>query len=136
MLVYANRDALEAWTGEPAPDNWEQLIRRASVMVGVATRAARYEVTPAGLPADDDQAEAMRDAVCAQVNAWIVAGVDPTGEALTAKVTTSTIDGATVALDVATEAADRQRIAGTLCSDAWDILQLAGLIGGMPWQLP
>lgn len=136
MLVYANRDALEAWTGEPAPDNWEQLIRRASVMVGVATRAARYEVTPAGLPSDDDQAEAMRDAVCAQVTAWIVAGVDPTGEALTAKVTASTIDGASVTLDAATEAADRQRIAGTLCSDAWDILQLAGLIGGMPWQLP
>ncbi|MGC3905688.1 hypothetical protein ACYB2S_13695 [Corynebacterium variabile] len=136
MLVYANRDALEAWTGEPAPDNWDQLIRRASVMVGVATRAARYEVTPAGLPADDDQAEAMRDAVCAQVNAWIIAGVDPLGESLSAKVTTSTIDGATVALDVATEAADRQRIAGVLCSDAWDILTLAGLIGGHPWVMP
>lgn len=136
MLVYANRDALEAWTGEPAPDNWEQLIRRASVMVGVATRAARYEVTPAGLPADDDQAEAMRDAVCAQVNAWIIAGVDPLGESLSAKVTTSTIDGASVTLDVATEAADRQRIASTLCSDAWGILQLAGLLGGAPWQRP
>lgn len=136
MLVYANRDALEAWTGEPSPDNWEQLIRRASVMVGVATRAARYEVTPAGLPADDDQAEAMRDAVCAQVNAWIIAGVDPLGESLSAKVTSSTIDGASVTLDVASEAADRQRIASTLCSDAWDILQLAGLIGGMPWQRP
>lgn len=136
MLVYANRDALEAWTGEPAPDNWEQLIRRASVMVGVATRAARYEVTPAGLPADDDQAEAMRDAVCAQVNAWIIAGVDPLGESLSAKVTASTIDGASVTLDVASEAADRQRIASTLCSDAWDILQLAGLLGGAPWQRP
>lgn len=136
MLVYANRDALEAWTGEPAPDNWEQLIRRASVMVGVATRAARYEVTPAGLPADDDQAEAMRDAVCAQVNAWIIAGVDPLGESLSAKVTASTIDGASVTLDVASEAADRQRIASTLCSDAWDILQLAGLLGGVPWQRP
>lgn len=136
MLVYANRDALEAWTGEPAPDNWEQLIRRASVMVGVATRAARYEVTPAGLPADDDQAEAMRDAVCAQVNAWIIAGVDPFGESLSAKVTASTIDGASVTLDVASEAADRQRIASTLCSDAWDILQLAGLLGGVPWQRP
>lgn len=136
MLVYANRDALEAWTGEPAPDNWEQLIRRASVMVGVATRAARYEVTPAGLPADDDQAEAMRDAVCAQVNAWIIAGVDPLGESLSAKVTASTIDGASVTLDVASEAADRQRIASTLCSDAWDILHLAGLLGGAPWQRP
>lgn len=136
MLVYANPDALEAWTGEPAPDNAVQLIRRASTMVGVTTRAARYEVTPAGLPSDEDQSDAMRDAVCAQVNAWHVAGVDPLGESLSAKVTTSTIDGATVALDVATEAADRQRIAGTLCSDAWDILTLAGLIGGNPWVMP
>lgn len=136
MLVYANPDALEAWTGEPAPDNAVQLIRRASTMVGVATRMARYEVTPAGMPADDDQAEAMRDAVCAQVNAWHIAGVDPTGDALTAKVTSSTIDGASVTLDAATEAADRQRIAGTLCSDAWDILTLAGMIGGHPWVMP
>ena len=134
MLVYANPDALEAWTGEPATDNAVQLIRRASTMVGVATRMARYCVTPAGLPADDDQADAMRDAVCAQVNAWHVAGEDPLGEELTAKVTASTIDGASVTLDVASEAADRQRIASTLCSDAWDILQLAGLLGGAPWQ--
>lgn len=136
MLVYANRDSLEAWTGEPAPDNWEQLIRRASTMVGVATRGALYEVTPAGGPADPDVADALRDAVCAQVNAWIIAGVDPLGESLSAKVTASTIDGASVTLDVATEAADRQRIAGVLCSDAWDILQLAGLIGGHPWVMP
>lgn len=134
MLVYANPDALEAYTGQPAPANAVALLRRASVMVGVATRAARYQVTPAGLPADDDQAEAMRDATCAQVAAWVVAGVDPSGEEITAKVASTSIDGASISYDQATATAERDRLTGTLCSEAWDILQLAGLIGGFPWQ--
>lgn len=134
MLVYANPDALGAWTGEPAPDNAVQLIRRASTMVGVATRMARYAVTPAGLPADDDQADAMRDATCAQVAAWVAAGVSPTGELITAQVAKTSIEGATIDYDTATASSDRDRVAGTLCSEAWDILSLAGLIGGHPWQ--
>jgi hypothetical protein len=134
MLIYANRDAVEAWTGEPAPDNWERLVKRASTMVGVATRMARYEVTPAGLPADDDQAEAMRNAVCAQVQVWDGAGIDPTAPATEARVSKTSMDGASLEYDRATESTERTRIASTLCEEAYDILRLAGLIGGHPWQ--
>lgn len=134
MLIYANRDAVEKWTGQDAPDNWERLVKRASTMVGVATRMARYEVTPAGLPSDDDQAEAMRDAVCAQVSVWDKAGVDPTAPATEARVSKTSMDGASFEYDRATETSERTRVANTLCEESYDILRLNGLIGGHPWQ--
>lgn len=134
MLIYANRDAVEAWSGEEAPDNVDILIRRASALVGVATRMARYEVTPAGLPADDDQAEAMRDAVCAQVTVWDKAGIDPTAVETEARVSKTSMDGASFEYDRATELSERTRVASTLCEESYDILRLAGLIGGHPWQ--
>ncbi|MEJ6549839.1 hypothetical protein PQI66_09815 [Corynebacterium sp. USCH3] len=134
MLIYANRDAVEKWTGQNAPDNWERLVKRASTMVGVATRMARYEVTPAGLPADDDQAEAMRDAVCAQVSAWDKAGIDPAAPETEARVSKTSMDGASFEYDRAAEASERTRVATTLCEESYDILRLAGLIGGHPWQ--
>lgn len=134
MLIYANADAVEAWSGEPAPDNVEALIRRASSMVGVATRIARYAVTPAGLPADDDQAEAMSNAVCAQVTVWDTAGIDPTAPATEARVSKTSMDGASFEYDRAAELSDRARVADTLCEESYDILRLAGLIGGHPWQ--
>lgn len=134
MLIYANRDAVEKWTGQDAPDNWERLVKRASTMVGVATRMARYEVTPAGLPADDDQAEAMRDAVCAQVSVWDKSDIDPTAPVTEAWVSKTSMDGASFEYDRATETSERTRVANTLCEESYDILRLAGLIGGHPWQ--
>lgn len=134
MLIYANRDAVEAWSGEEAPDNVDILIRRASAMVGVATRMARYKVTPAGLPADDDQAEAMRDAVCAQVSVWDAADIDPTAVETEAQVSKTSMDGASFEYDRAAELSERTRVASTLCEESYDILRLAGLIGGHPWQ--
>ncbi|MGV0870022.1 hypothetical protein [Corynebacterium kalidii] len=134
MLIYANRDAVEAWSREEAPDNVDVLIRRASAMVGVATRMARYEVTPAGLPADDDQADAMRDAVCAQVTVWDKAGIDPTAVETEGRVSKTSMDGASFEYDRAAELSERTRVASTLCEESYDLLRLAGLIGGRPWQ--
>lgn len=134
MLVYAMPTDVEKWMGEPAPEGVVPLIRRASTMVGVATRMARYDVTPAGGPADTDVADAMRDAVCAQVAAWHTAGVDPSGERIVAKVAATSIDGVNLTYGQDAASAERDRVATTLCSEAWDILTLAGLAGGKPWQ--
>src|SRR5699024_12099949 len=41
------------------------------------TRNDLYDVTPAGLPSEDEIADAFRDATCAQVAAMIAADIDP-----------------------------------------------------------
>lgn len=133
MLTFATVDDVTRWLGVEAPGNADALIRRGSVMVSTATRRARYDTTPAGLPSDPDVADALRDAVCAQVEAWVSAEVDPTVTVVEASVSKSSIDGATVEYDTATAAAKQQALSDGLCSYALDILTTAGLIGGHPW---
>lgn len=133
VLMYATSGDVERWIGAPPPEKAEALIRRASVMVGVATRMARYATTPAGMPVDPDIVDALRDATTAQVAAWHTAGIDATSEEVTARVAKTSLDGAS--LDYDTRAADEKTLAlrTTLCDEARDILDLAGLLGGHPW---
>lgn len=133
MLTFATVDDVIRWLGVEAPANTEAMIRRGSAMVSTATRRARYAVTPAGLPSDPDVADALRDAVCAQVEAWVSVEVDPTVTVVEASVSKSSIDGASVEYDTATAAASRRALSEGLCSYALDILTNAGLLGGHPW---
>ncbi|WP_228974950.1 hypothetical protein [Streptomyces sp. DH12] len=68
--VYATTAELEAYTGQPAPDNAERLLARASRLVDRAMVAAIYDVDASGYPSDPDVREGFRDAVCAQVEVW------------------------------------------------------------------
>lgn len=129
MLIYADDGDLETWTGQPAPDNATQLLREASILVGIACQADRYTPLPSGLPADDDKRDAMRDAACAQVEAWTAASVDPIAGpgGQEPRMTVSAIDGASVSFDAYLTAADRANAIKYLSASAYRLLRLSGL---------
>lgn len=79
-LTYATTDDLigPGWVDGDTPTNVDALLAAASRMVRAATKTAVYDTTPTGAPSDPDLAEAFRDAVCAQVAAWVATGVNPT----------------------------------------------------------
>lgn len=136
VLLYANASDLAAWSGAVVPSNVDQLLRSASLLVRRATVTAFYEVTPAGLPSDDDVAEAMRDATCAQAGHWAALGIDPAGGAAGAASApvpqSSSIGGASVTYGSAAEAGSaRMAAASNLCDEAAQLLVNAGL-GGHP----
>jgi hypothetical protein len=78
MLVYADTADLTSapWSVSDLPANADRLLVRASQMVRGTTRTAIYAVDDTGMPTDPDVAAAFRDATCAQVSAWIAAGID------------------------------------------------------------
>lgn len=129
MIVYATAEDLESWTGNPSDSDPVASLRKASRLVADACRCDMYYTTPDGKPRDDDLREAMRDATCAQVEAWDANGIDPVaglaGEAPT--VTASSIDGGSVSFDSATGAAARTALLTGLCSEAVGILRDVGL---------
>ena len=137
MLLFADSDDLERFTGEDwtqePPANAAALIRRASGMVQHAVRAARFHVGANGLPTDDDVLDALRDATCAQVAFWESSGVDPTKADTDARVTATSLDGASLSYDTATAAQAAKQSTDTLCGESVMILHNAGLIGGHPW---
>ncbi|MEU7046042.1 hypothetical protein AB0A77_34000 [Streptomyces varsoviensis] len=78
---YATPEQLTAWTGAPAPDDAEQLLRRASEDVDSALLTAVYPVDADGDPTDPTITAALADATCAQVEYWLATGDDGTGAA-------------------------------------------------------
>lgn len=141
MLLYATGEDLTNWLGEdPDTDaNIDSMLRKASLLVGRACRNDLYDlydVDNAGKPRDTDLVEAMRDAVCAQVEYWVLAGVNPTAGASgvgRVKVET-TVDGATVKYDTTGVVAAAQSAVSSiddLTSEAIAILRNAGLASGL-----
>lgn len=136
MLVFAQPDDVVKWAGYEFDDDvkLEPLIRRASSMVQRAVRAARFEVTPAGMPEDPDVMDALRGAVCEQVTVWVENDINPTViEASSGGVTSSSIGDASVSYSTVEAASVKDQAANELCDAALDILANAGLIGGWPW---
>ncbi|OFN80047.1 hypothetical protein HMPREF2526_06030 [Corynebacterium sp. HMSC070E08] len=136
MLVFAQPDDVVKWAGYEFDDdvNLQPLIRRASSMVQRAVRAARFEVTPAGMPEDPDVMDALRGAVCEQVTVWVENDINPTViEASSGGVTSSSIGDASVSYSTVEAASAKDQAANELCDASLDILFNTGLIGGWPW---
>lgn len=128
MLVYAEEEDVITWTGDSnTPDNVDQLIRAASVLVRRATRFAAYDTTPAGAPADDDIADGFRDAVCAQVEWWTLNAIDPAVDsaAVGSRVKTASLGSASITYEDTTAA--KVAAVTTLCPDAVDIITTLGV---------
>lgn len=134
MLVYATVDEVEAFTGEPAPSNAAKLIRTASGMVRDITRLARYDTLPNGLPEDDDLRLAMSEAVCAQVESWTVAGIDPVAGVAGREVAvqSQSADGGSVTYTNLPSAEEIRAAVSTLCDLSVSILRDAGLVSTRP----
>ena len=139
-LIYANAQDLSTWTGATAPSNAEQLLRRASGLVRKHTATAFYATDPTGLPTDPDTLQAFKDATTAQANYWVVNNIDPAGGGLTQQgiLTSKSIGSARLGYDAAgsgSVTAWRAKVdaATTLCDEAFDILQAAGINLINPW---
>ncbi len=70
---YATAEQYETWSGLTAPPDAERLLRRASELLD-ATVTAPFLVDEDGGPLDAGDAEALRDAACAQVRFWTETG--------------------------------------------------------------
>ena len=131
MTVYATPADYAAWADDgPAAADLQRFLRSASRLVGRATRAAVYDVDAAGKPvAGTDAADALRDATCAQVEAWHAMQVDPLLGRVggKAQAVSKSINGASVQYESQVEA--KAGAATTLCDESYSILADAGLIG-------
>ncbi|MDV6309910.1 head-tail connector protein [Gordonia amicalis] len=136
MLLYATTADVTTWVGEDPDVDVTPMIRKASILVGNACRNDLYDVDGAGKPSNPDLVEAMRDAVCAQVEFWVAAGVNPAKGAgsLALVKTEMTVDGATVKYDTTGVVAAAQEAAASIDSltgDALAVLRAAGLASGL-----
>lgn len=76
--VYATRADWRTWTGDDAPDNAEQLILHASLLVRRDTSGDYYEInTTTGLPTSTVLATAMQRATIVHAAAMSAASIDP-----------------------------------------------------------
>ncbi len=124
------------------PNDVAAYLRAASRLVTRATRLARYQTQPSGLPSDADLREALSDAVCEQVTAWTWAGVDPQrglvyGDTEGGELKSSTVTAGprTVTEQYTESAAATQSVIPStteLTPEAWSILFEAGLLGAQP----
>jgi len=141
VLIYATSSDYSTWSGvDTSPANVDQLLRSASLLIAEATSTARYVVDDTGLPTDTILVGALRDATCAQVVAWVAAGVDPTAAGLqTASIVRGKgIGSARLEYDTSLSASvtafqARQQIASELCDEAIRILQPHRLLTTRPW---
>lgn len=135
MSGYATPDDVVAFDSTLIlPANVDRWLSIASDWVADATRLALYDVDALGYPTGPVAIGAFRDAVCAQVAAWIENGVDPTKptQAADLVVASKTVNPVgSISYDTshaAEQAATRARLRLELCDEARRKLALAGLL--------
>jgi hypothetical protein len=118
------------------PARIDRYLRAAEGLVVDAIRLSVYKADPVtGLPSSAANLAALKEAVCAQVAAWVDAGADPTGagdQAAAAAVVSSKSLSPVGSVSFDTQAqreANTVRAASTryLCPEAQAVLMRAGL---------
>ncbi|WP_280455886.1 hypothetical protein [Nocardia brasiliensis] len=130
MLVYAKPADLTNRL-DPIPANATALIEAASARVRDITSNDLYDITPPGLPVDEDLRAALREATCLQVIAWAELGIDPATGGLRTEIASQSADGGSVSYSRPDPAALR-RASEFLCHEAVLVLRNAGLASGRP----
>ncbi|MFF0293153.1 hypothetical protein ACFYST_08180 [Kitasatospora sp. NPDC004614] len=121
MGTYATPEQLATYTGKSAPAEAERLLARACADIDDALLTACYPVDSTGAPTDPTHAQALADAVCAQVEYLLAAGEDGTG----ASARWSSVSAGSVSLS----ASSSSPAALDLAPRALRELQRAGLTG-------
>lgn len=73
-LAHATAADVEDWTGATAPANVDRLLLRASELIDAATTTSYTVDDDTGLATETEYSDALRDAVCAQIEQWILSG--------------------------------------------------------------
>ncbi len=112
--VHATAEQLTTFLSSAAvvdEDEVARLLARASVKVDRWARAG-YSVDADGVPTDDDVAEALSDATCAQVEQWLEVGEENDVDGLAGTQISVTGYSGTRAPDLAPRAAEILMTAG------------------------
>jgi hypothetical protein len=130
-IPYATADDLANWGEAPVPDNVDQLLRSATLVIAAAINENPYTVV-----AD----QTRKDATTAQAAAWATSGLDPSKLAAAANgliAKSKNIGTASVAYDVPT-VEQQQAAVKALAPDAYNILYVSGLLHvDLPvWNIP
>lgn len=132
VRVYATEAEYATWLGvEEAPAGAATALIRASRAVDQMLLTAVYDVDDDGLPTDTAHAEALRDATCAQAEYAAAAG-DPNlvgAGAPSGAITQVGLGSLSYAKTAAAGIGGTSGLA-RWSSEAWQILQRAGLTGG------
>lgn len=124
LQTYATADDLSPWV-DTEPDAIDRYLLAASIVVAKACNVSPYD------PPADTAVEPMRDATCAQVQAWVVLGIQPGSLGLDpaiAPVKKTSINGADVERDTNGNLAALQSAANDIAPQAAAILLQAGLL--------
>lgn len=136
MLIYATTAELAAdpWAITDPPPNVAAQLLHASSMVTTAVRSSLYDVDVDGYPSDTAVRAGFRDATCAQVSAWIAAGIDPTAAAAAQSTVVASKSLGPRSVQFATyerDARQRQYLTTHLSDLARQILADLGLCSGV-----
>jgi hypothetical protein len=123
-FAYATPDALVGggWL-TTTPTNVAALLRSATMVVAEAAERNPYTDTPSAA-----DALVLADATCAQVAAWVSAGVDPTNPVTEATVKERAFDTARFVYDTTGQAQARTAALTKISDEARRILYVGGLL--------
>jgi hypothetical protein len=131
-VAYATAEDLADYLGEqPPPDNAATLLDRASTYVDDILIGAYYQTDTNGNPVDEDVAEALRKATCAQVLYWAETGNTSGTETGDGGWRDMTIGN--VRLSRSSGGSSQTGAAATFAPDALRHLRLAGLLPIAAW---
>lgn len=130
-IPYASADDLANWGEAPVPDNVDQLLRSATLLIAKAINENPYTVT-----ADQPR----KDATTAQAAAWVGSGLDPASlpAGVSSSITTAKSIGTASITYSAPSVAEREAALRALAPDAYNILYVTGLlVVPLPvWNIP
>jgi hypothetical protein len=130
-MTYATIDDLVPDYMATAPNNATLLLTRASRAVDQALLSSVYDVDEDGLPTTPAHITALKEATCEQVAAWAAVGEDGTGAL--GEYANVSIGSVSLGRAQSGGAGGGSSAATRLASQAWAILQQAGLTGFSPW---
>jgi hypothetical protein len=130
VAVYATEAEYAAWLGTAAPAGSTRALRAASGRVDELLIAAVYDVDEDGMPTDEAHLAALRDATCAQADYQRAVG-DPNSVGAAGQWASVSIGSASLSRGQA--AGGGTASSPKYSSEAYGILQRAGLIPREPW---